>query len=178
MASTQALKTLIEAELAAGFLKQHDAVEIRPGRLLGIDFDLVAYSAVEKILWVCEMTASGFLGGSKGDFHVGASRKFCEGFAKFSILRLKAHEAKERVSAVCDNPAILSTSLQCRFVVPLGCRFIRALGWRRQLVEGVMELHETELSRSSHETMVGVLRAARNEQRKGEIATLNATISK
>jgi len=165
MARTQTLKRLIEPELAAGFLEKHNAVEINPGRLLGMEFDLVAYSAKEGILWACEMTASGFLGKGKRNFHVGASRKFCEGFAKFSILTLKQDEAKERISAVRGNPAILNASLQCRFVVPVGSRFIQALGWRRQLVEGIMRVHETELSQRSFEVMTQILLAAREEQR-------------
>lgn len=76
MARTQALKLTIEPELAAGFLKTHNAIEIIPGRLIGMDFDLVGYSAADRVLWFCEMTASGFLGKGTSDFHVGASRKF------------------------------------------------------------------------------------------------------
>jgi hypothetical protein len=88
MAGTQGLKHLIQTELAEGFLKKHGSATISPGRLLGMEFDLVAYSGADRILWVCEMTASGFLGKGTGNFHIGASRKFCEGFAKFSILNI------------------------------------------------------------------------------------------
>ena len=131
VARTHGLKTHIQAELAAGFLARHNAVEIASGRLLGMDVDLVAYSASDRVLWACEMTTSGFLGKGGGNFHVGASRKFCEGYAKFSILLLKEQAAKEQIRTITGDDSISGANVQCRFVVPAGSRFIQALGWRQ-----------------------------------------------
>src|SRR5580700_3245204 len=104
MAQTNVLKYVIQPELADSFLRKHEAIEIRIRRLLGMEPDLVAYSARSNVLWVCEITASGFLGKGDGDFHIGASRKFCEGFAKLSIVSVKATEAAQEVAARCKNP--------------------------------------------------------------------------
>jgi hypothetical protein len=170
MARTQALKLNIQSELAAGFLKAHDAVEIIPGRLLGMDFDLAAYSMADRALWFCEMTTSGFLGKGNGNFHIGASRKFCEGFAKFSVLRFNEREARKHLRTVTNDPAILDAPIECRFVVPRGSRFIQALGWRGQLVGTVMLIEEIALSDSSREAMIQVLLEARREQQKAAVA--------
>jgi hypothetical protein len=161
----------IESELAAGFLRAHGAIEIHSGRLLGIDFDLVGRSAADSVLWFCEMTASGFLGsrnraGRDRDFHVGASRKFCEGFAKFSVLRLKEREVREQLARTTGDPAILDAQIECRLVVPRDCRFVRALGWRRQLLESVMRVEEVDLSESSREAMIECLLKSRREQQR------------
>lgn len=115
MARTQALKETVQSELAAGFLKAHFAVEIIPSRLLGMDFDLVAYSAVDHVLWFCEMTTSGFLGKGRSSFPIGASRKFCDGFAKFSVLRLNERKAKQSLHAITNDPHILDAHVECRW---------------------------------------------------------------
>jgi hypothetical protein len=133
MARRDVLTGLIQRELADGFLKKNHATEVtvgrkdQPPRLLGIAFDLVAYSVKEKILWACEMTASGFLGKGEGNRHVGANRKFCEGFAKFFILKLNESAAKDRIRTITRDPGVLDARLECRFVVPTGSRFIQAL---------------------------------------------------
>ena len=168
MARTEVLKTVLQPELAGSFLRKHNAVEIKLRRLLGMELDLVAYSAVDGVLWICEITVSGFLGKGNSNFHVGASRKFCEGFAKFSIVTLKADEAKEHVSAVVKNPRIANARLECRFVVPKDSRFIQALGWRGQLAGTVMQVEEVGLSDSSREQMIEALLMSRAEQEKQE----------
>ena len=164
MANTQLLKTKIEPELAGGFLLAHDAVRIAPGPLLGMQPDLVAYSIETRILWVCEITVSGFLGKGDALFHVGASRKFCEGFAKFSILNRLGREAKNQIAEATHTPHIVEARMECRFVVPTGSRFIQALGWRKQLVGTIMQVEEIELSPASREEMIQVLLASRLEQ--------------
>jgi hypothetical protein len=81
-ARTRGLKA-IEADLATEFLKQHKAVRIAAPRLFGVDFDLVAYSSAERILWFCEMTTSGFPGKGGGDSASGwpeVLRIICEVF--------------------------------------------------------------------------------------------------
>lgn len=169
MARTQALKLIIQPELAAGFLKGHSAIEITTGRVLGMEFDLVGYSNADRVLWFCEITASGFLGKGRGDFHVGASRKFCEGFAKFSVLKFNEREAKRNLQTVTNDPVILDAHIECRFVVPLGSRFIQALGWRGQLIGTMMRTEEIPLSESSRETMIQVLLEARREQERAPV---------
>jgi hypothetical protein len=170
VARTHGLKTHIQAELAAGFLARHNAVEIASGRLLGMDVDLVAYSASDRVLWACEMTTSGFLGKGGGNFHVGASRKFCEGYAKFSILLLKEQAAKEQIRTITGDDSISGANVQCRFVVPAGSRFIQALGWRQQLIGTVMQVEEVALLEGSQEAMIEILLVARRERQKLAIA--------
>ena len=102
MANTEKLKTIIEPELAELFLKKHSARRLLPGRLLGMDCDVVAYSESNRVLWFCEITTSGFLGKGKSDFHVGAVRKFCEGFSKFFILRSHQEKVREDIQKRFD----------------------------------------------------------------------------
>ena len=169
MANTEQLKTVVEPELADLFLKGHTAQRLRPGRVLGMDCDLIAYSESDHILWFCEITTSGFLGKGDKDFHVGAVRKFCEGFAKFSLVRY--HESQVRQIIRAKAPSIISTGLRCRFVVPKGSRFIRALGWRKQLLDmGIMDLEELELSPSSQALTEAILLQARGEQATAAVA--------
>lgn len=166
MANTQLLKTKTEPELADGFLKIHDAVRIIVPALLGMRPDLVAYSAVTGTLWICEITTSGFLGKDDSPFHIGASRKFCEGFAKFAILNRQALQAKNEICGTIANRQIMNAQMECRFVVPTGSRFIQALGWRKQLVGTIMQVEEIELSPVSREEMIQVLLASRSEQQR------------
>jgi hypothetical protein len=70
MANTEPLKRVIEPELASLFLAKHSARRLNPGRLLGIDFDLIALSESQRVLWFCEITTSGFLGKGKANFHI------------------------------------------------------------------------------------------------------------
>jgi hypothetical protein len=55
--------------------------------------------------------------------------------------------------------------IQACFVVPSGCRFIQALGWRSQLLcSSGMRLEEVDLSVESRKLMEEVLLSARQEQ--------------
>jgi hypothetical protein len=175
MARTEVLKTIIQPELAASFLLAHNAIEIKPRRLLGMEPDLVAYSAADGVLWICEITTSGFLGKGNANFHVGASRKFCEGFAKFSIVTLKADEAKQHISIFAENPRVDEARLECRFVVPKDSRFIQALGWRGQLAGTVMRIEEVALTAHSREQMIEALLSSRaeQEQQRGTLAVVS-----
>lgn len=163
MANTQILKTVIEPELAGLFLLDHAAQRLQIGPVLGMDCDLIAFSESNHILWFCEITASGFLGRQDKDFHVGAVRKFCEGFSKFSLIR--HYELKVRQIVAATYPAVCAAEMRCQFVVPKGSRFIRALGWRQQLLDtGVMSIEEIKLSEASEVVMKDALLRARAEQ--------------
>lgn len=166
MARTEVLKKVIQPELADSFLRMHNAVEIKLRRLFGMEPDLIAYSAGEGVLWICEITVSGFLGKGKSNFHIGASRKFCEGFAKFYIVTLKADGAKEHIASAVRNPRIADARLECRFIVPKDSRFIQALGWRGELDGTVMRVEEVGLSDLSRKQMVDALLVSRAEQEK------------
>jgi hypothetical protein len=99
----------------------------------------------------------------RSKFHVGASRKFCEGFAKFSVLKL--HEAEAR-GAICRLDTTMSDApVQCRFVVPTDSLFVQALGWRNQLVGTVMKIERIDLHPESRRRMIEILLASREEQR-------------
>jgi len=167
MANTQILKEVIEPELAEAFLKQHSARRLTCGRVLGMDYDLIAFSEGDLVLWLCEITASGYLGKGSRDFHVGAVRKFCEGSAKFAIAARHEQDVKNQIRV--RYPEISPSEVRCHFIVPQGSRFIRALGWRRQLLgANLMHLEELGLSENSQRLLEQVLLQSRREQDRSE----------
>lgn len=92
MANTNRLKKEVEPEIINLFCKKYDCnlLSFDPKSkikeiFLGMDHDLVAYDKNKKILYIGEITASGY-DGHRGNFHVGAVRKFAEIF--FKILSL------------------------------------------------------------------------------------------
>ena len=70
---------------------------------------------------------------------------FCESFTKFSILKRNEREAIERIHHLTSDPGILDAKVECRFVVPFGCRSIEALGWRHQVDRTLMDIEKIEV---------------------------------
>lgn len=119
-------------------------------------------------LFMCEVTASGYMGGKRGDFHDGAATKLAETFARFSLLT-HPKTREELLVAASKEHACLLTQLRCHLIVPKGTRFIHALGYRTRFLElDVMELTQVELSSSEQQVMEAVLRAARGEMQSPE----------
>jgi hypothetical protein len=169
MALTKVLEYLIEPELARGFLLVHQAEKIKSQELLCMKPDLIAYSEAEGVLWICEITTSGFLGKAKGNFHLGGAKKFCESFVKFSILMSKASEVKEKISRYSNDLRILNAQLKCCLVVPKDSCFIKALGWRSQCLGEGMQVEEVALDDHHMDQMIAVLQASQREQQLKKI---------
>jgi hypothetical protein len=143
-----------------------------------MDYDLIAISESEGTLWFCEITTSGYFGGSKGPFHVGASRKICESHAKFAILRDNEAQARKVLTDRTGNSRLKNYRLECGFVVPKGSLFITALGWRTQLITGaVMRQEPIELPQDIQQCMEEVLGDASKEQQQLTAAVNSGTLS-
>jgi len=168
MANTNELKNVIEPALLEQFWREYGARQVVPSpglrsELFGMELDGIGIQPGERSLLVCETTASGFLGHRGKDFHIGATRKFADAFARFSIIMHPPTRDALLLAASRDYHLELE-HIKCSLVVPKGSRFIRALGYRVKLLEmGVMKLVEVELSRDEGEILERVLRAASAE---------------
>lgn len=174
MTNTNELKTEVEHELIESFCFKYKCTKLNftPENrsreiFLGIEPDLVAYNKNDGKLYIGEITVSGYNGHQGKDFHVGAVRKLAESFSKFYLLSLKENisEIRERIQKIhhdCDFEQI-----SCHFIVPVGSRFINALGYREKLFKtGIMKKDEILLSERSKNIMLKVLRNAKNEMTK------------
>ncbi|OGR89772.1 MAG: hypothetical protein A3A86_04660 [Elusimicrobia bacterium RIFCSPLOWO2_01_FULL_60_11] len=168
MANTNELKNVIEPALSERFWKTKNAQQVVPSlglrrELFGMEFDGIGINREQKTLYFCEITVSGFLGHRGKDFHIGATRKFADAFARFSIITHSLTKASLLRAAERDYDIKLE-HIRCHLVVPKGSRFIRALGYRTRLLEmGVMDLTEIELPDNEGEILNRVLKAASAE---------------
>lgn len=128
-----------------------------------MEIDGIGISRQLKTLYFCEITVSGFLGHKGKDFHIGATRKFADAFARFSIITHTSTKAALLKAAETDYEQKFEY-IKCHLVVPKGSRFIRALGYRARLLEmGVMALTEIELPANEGKILDRVLKAASAE---------------
>jgi len=168
MANTNELKNIIEPALSERFWKIKSAQQVVPSsglrrELFGMEFDGIGIHREQRALYFCEITVSGFLGHRGKDFHIGATRKLADAFARFSIVTHLPTKDSLLQAAERDYGERLE-HVRCHLVVPKGCRFIRALGYRTRLLEmGVMELTEVELPDRELEILNRVLKAASAE---------------
>jgi|CXWL01.1.fsa_nt_gi hypothetical protein len=168
MANTNELKNIIEPALSERFWKSQNARQVVPStglrrELFGMEIDGIGISQQLKTLYFCEITVSGFLGHRGKDFHIGATKKFADAFARFSIITHPTTKAALLRAAEQDYDVKLE-HIKCHLVVPKGSRFIRALGYRTRLLEmGVMDLAEIELPENEGKILDRVLKAARAE---------------
>ncbi|MCY6354362.1 hypothetical protein [Clostridium sp. ZS2-4] len=125
---------------------------------------MISYDEKKGVLYVGEITTSGYLGKNNKDFHIGAVKKVFEAFSKFYLL----HKEEKHIFSEILNyyPLIKPNKLQCFFIVPKGARFINALGYRKKLFETeYMTLEEIELSQENKEVMLEVLNNTRCEMK-------------
>ena len=168
MANTNDLKNVIEPALLEGFWKAEKGKQVvqtaaRRRELFGMEFDGIGLQPQQKALCFCEVTVSGYLGHRGRDFHVGATKKFADAFARFSIVMYPSTKAALLKAAAREFATELE-SINCHLVVPKGSRFIRALGYRTRMLEmGIMRLTEIQLSEEQREILQRVLNAARDE---------------
>lgn len=175
MTNTNRLKTKIEPEIIDRFCKKYECnllyfdPKINPKSklkeiFLGMDPDLVAYNINKHILYIGEITASGY-NGHRGNFHIGAARKFAEIFSKFYLFKMEENEIRKRIEMLKSEYVI--ESISCHLIVPEGSKFIKALGYRKKLIEsGIMFLDEIPLSENVNKVMHEVLESARREIKK------------
>ncbi|TKB94952.1 MAG: hypothetical protein E8D41_02655 [Nitrospira sp.] len=168
MANTNDLKNVIEPALLEGFRKSekgHQVVQTAALRreLFGMEFDGIGLQPQHKTLCFLEATVSGYLGHNGRDFHIGASKKFADAFARFSIVMFPPTKAALLKAATQEFATDLE-NINCHLVVPKGSRFIRALGYRTRLLEmGIMRVTEIELPEEEREILMQALNAARDE---------------
>ncbi|MDP3105184.1 MAG: hypothetical protein Q8M95_11325 [Candidatus Methanoperedens sp.] len=171
MANTNRLKKEVEPEIINLFCKENDCnlVSFNPKSkikeiFLGMDPDLVAYDKNKKILYIGEITTSGY-DGNRGNFHIGAVRKFAEIFSKFYLCKIEKNEIFRRIEKL--KPEYTFESISCHLIVPKGSKFIKALGYRKKLLEtGIMSLDEISLSDKVEKIMHEVLDSSRSEMKK------------
>lgn len=168
MANTNDLKNIVEPAVLAAFWSSHGAQPI-PDRthlaafVYGMELDGIGISRDAGRLYVCEVTASGYLGHRGKNFHVGAVRKFADAFARFSIV-MHAQNREALLAAASRHHSAPLSDIECHLVVPKGSRFIQALGYRNRLLEiGVMHLTEVELQPEIEVVLCKVLGSASAE---------------
>jgi len=151
VANTNKLKKEVELEIINLFCKKYDCILLSfdpkskiKEIFVGMHHDLVAYNNNKKILYIGEITASGY-DGHRGNFHVGAVRKFAEIFSKFYLCKFEEKEISRKIKML--KPEYAFESISCHLIVPKGSKFIKALGYRQKLLEtGIMLLDEISLS--------------------------------
>jgi len=172
MTNTNLLKTEIEPELINGFNKKHQCKDLPIGSkkelkqiFLEMEPDLVSYDVNKCILYIGEITVSGYNGQRGGNFHVGAVKKVAEAFSKFYLI-------KQDKAIICNNIAKLYPDrkfdeISCHFIVPEKSKFIKALGYREKLFKcGIMSLDIIPLSGKTKNTMLEILENAKKEMQK------------
>ncbi|WP_225414637.1 hypothetical protein [Stigmatella hybrida] len=168
MANTNELKKVVEPGLLRAFWlsRAAQAVPLSGGlrRLVHeMEPDGIGIHPASGTLFMCEATASGYMGGKRGDFHDGAATKLIETYARFSLL-MHSKTREELLATASKEHACSLTQLRCHLIVPQGTRFIQALGYRTRFLKvGVMELTQVELSPPEQQVMEIVLREARGE---------------
>lgn len=173
MANTNKLKTVIEPDLISGFYKKYQCSKLSLKKkdlnqvFLEMEPDLVAYDKKRSILYVGEITVSGYNGQRGKDYHVGAVKKLAESFSKFYLIKLE-----ENIQVITKKikeliPNFSFEKISCHFIVPKGSRFIKALGYRKRLFEtGIMLLDVIPLSKDSKEIMLTILHESKQEMMK------------
>lgn len=168
MANTNRLKNEIEPALLDSFRKTKGITGIEPSKAVrqhlgGMKFDGIGICEQNHELVFCEATTSGFLGGRDRDFHTGGVRKLADTFARFSIVMHRSVQKKLLAAAARDCGRPLKR-IKCYLVVPEGCRFVEAIGYRKKWLEmGVMELATVKLPPSKRVILLQALGDARSE---------------
>lgn len=168
MANTNLLKTVVEKEIIASFCNKHklQLIDLSKKKMHEIfddmEPDLVGYHALDKSLYIGEITTSGYMGQRGRDFHIGAIKKVFEAFSKFHLFHDDMDNIIKRITKT--EVGIEIEAIKCFFIVPEGSRFINALGYRKRLFEkGYMSLERIELTEETKTLMIKVLTDSKNE---------------
>lgn len=173
MVNTDKLKTVIEPELTDCFCNKYGCHNLNFTPLtkvkdifLGMEPDFVAYDNNQRILYIGEITTSGFNGQRGKNFHVGAVKKVAESFSKFYLILLENNIRKIKEKLLIQHPECDFNKISCHFIVPKGSKFIKSLRYREKLFEtGIMRLDKLPLSDESEKIMRGILEKAKNEMK-------------
>jgi hypothetical protein len=171
MANTTVLKNIIEPELERGFFLKYGHLEkMRPKPtnaelrdiFMDMEPDLIGVGSISSILYIGEITTSGYLGSRRGDFHIGAAKKVSEAFSRFSLINHNKTKILQRLHKY--YPSLKLHNISCHFIVPEGAPFIKALGYREHLFKvGIMELDKITLPDDVKKLMIGALASSREE---------------
>ncbi|MBK9497784.1 MAG: hypothetical protein IPO06_00110 [Leptospiraceae bacterium] len=162
MANTKLLKEQIEPKLRAIFVNENQIDLLNNvHEILGTQPDVIGEK--ENILYLGEITVSGYLGSTKGDFHIGATRKLAESFLKLFILK-KQKKKLEKELADKYNFIRNYADIQLYFIYPENARFMKALGYREFIFDsGAIKKYPIHLDNESEALLNDVLNNARNE---------------
>lgn len=170
MANTNELKSIIEPDIIDGFCRNYRCEKLSFARFelkqifFKMEPDLVAYNKNKQTLYIGEITVSGYNGRRGKDYHVGAVKKLAESFSKYYLFTMNNNRTVilERIKKV--YPGYKIKKISCHFIVPEGSKFIKALGWRKQLLgTGIMRLDEISLSIKTKKVMLKVLDSSKKE---------------
>ena len=95
--------------------------------------DFVAYDNRGEVLYIGEITVSGYLGRKGRNFHIGGVRKLAEVFTKFYLFNIEDNRKMiiQRLKQVHENIHLKKVS--CHLVIPEKSKFIKAIGYRNKL---------------------------------------------
>lgn len=168
MANTNDLKNIIEPHLKVAFNDKYQCkcIDMTPKDLKyvfnGLEPDLVAVDIDLAMLYVGEITTSGYLGAKGRSFHHGTTKKVFEAFGKFYLIQKDKENILKNISQF--YPDIKLSNLSCHFIMPAGAESLTALGYRKRLFEqGIMTLDELKLSEEVNSLMCDILQKASNE---------------
>lgn len=170
MANTNGLKKIVEPDLINSFKQKYGCELISlPSKsikniFLEMEPDLIGFDKENCVLFIGEITTSGYFGQRGKNFHIGAVRKLAEAFSKFYLFHMEENREKifRNIQKVQSNvqPQLLS----CHFIVPERSRFIKALGYRERLFQtGIMKLDELPISSNAMMVMDETLKKSIDE---------------
>lgn len=168
MANTNDLRNVVEPSLKAVFFERYqcERLEVSTRSLKyifeGMEPDLLAIDREKGILYVGEITTSGYLGPRKGNFHHGTVKKVYEAFGKFYLMQKDSDNVLNRFSE--HYPELKASIMSCHFIMPAGAAALTALGYREKLFkQGVMTLDELPLPIEINSLMCELLKKASAE---------------
>lgn len=168
MANTNDLRIIVEPHLKAVFVEKYqcNSMDLSSKDLKyvfdGLEPDLVACDKNIGLLYIGEITTSGYLGAKGRSFHHGTVKKVFEAFGKFYLMQTDKENILRRFTEF--SPGIKLLNISCHFIMPAGAQALTALGYRQKLFEqGVMKLEELMLSKEVNMLMCEILKKASQE---------------
>ncbi len=128
--------------------------------------DFVAYDNRGEVLYIGEITVSGYLGRKGRNFHIGGVRKLAEVFTKFYLFNIEDNRKMiiQRLKQVHENIHLKKVS--CHLVIPEKSKFIKAIGYRNKLLEtDIIKLDMLPLTARTEKTVTETLQNAKDEMK-------------
>lgn len=168
MANTNDLRIVVEPHIKSLFIEKYQCNDLNLSAkdlkyiFEGLEPDLVACDKNKGLLYIGEITTSGYLGAKGRSFHHGTVKKVFEAFGKFYLMQIDTENILKRFAELF--PDIKLSNISCHFIMPAGAEALTALGYRKKLFEqGVMKLEELTLSKEVNILMCEILKKAAKE---------------